>query len=718
MIAIANNIARLAEHEANRNRLKAAFANQDAAASDVVMHYRNGFHYVLLQADLQSGKTGTYHTVARLMLEAGLVDRVVVLCGETSTDLRDQFKADVLEWHGNDGRVQSFFRQDLRRAFLPASRVLIVVDESHITSKTGMKVPQFLQRHGLDMAGTSDHMRENQIYMLSVSATPYAELSDMLRKKCLPKAHVKLENGVGYVGPRQYWETGRVHSTWSLDTMEGQERFNDLLLSYSSENKYAMIRAPARARDAEILRDLIRWLKIPIIEFTTDYERAHGGCPAFAVNRERQTAVWMKHGQLVPCLEDAPSEFTVVFVDGRLRCGKRICKRHIGFVWEASRTSNTDTAMQSLWGRVCGYDVVLEDAPHIYLPPCLLNRQDEKKKVWSSEVERALGWGVVAMEDGDGEGVIEDAEILPRKASNLVPGRVQNRAMRDRAHEVYPCVPIRLRMRPGTVEYDHLLAVRGNRLATKAHCLGVLMDHAEELLGVRNHMLTPEQRTEILHRLEGLEVAEREDGVHVRKFEEGSESQNHHRALVRGYETCSAPSEHVAEFPFLTFCVTYPGFNPHPSVEATVGEVFAMIYTESEGLFDSIDIDSRVSEAKSNTYFRPTVALPDALVNVPAVCMFGFSPAIYRDPALFERQMCVAIQALREAEAAGMLISRRFEGLLNGESLRFHRETYVDVWRGIIARVEADMAVTLKVSRVPVWNPTDFVLQWIEWAEA
>jgi hypothetical protein len=145
-----------------------------------------------------------------------------------------------------------------------------------------------------------------------------------------------------------------------------------------------------------------------------------------------------------------------------------------------------------------------------------------------------------------------------------------------------------------------------------------------------------------------------------------------------------------------------------------------MIYTDAVGLFDSIDIDSRVSEAKSNTYFRPAVPLPDVLENVPAVCMFGFSPAIYRDPVLFEQQLRAAIQALRNAEASGMSISRRFQGLLNGESFRFHRETYTaQIWQDIMARVEMEMAVTIQVSRNPVRREAlDFVLQWLDWVEA
>ena len=87
--------------------------------------------------------------------------------------------------------------------------------------------------------------------------------------------------------------------------------------------------------------------------------------------------------------------------------GKNLEKRHILFVMETSKNSHTDTVLQSLLGRVCGYSTGSDQIP-VYL---------HKKIIKSGEIERYI----IALEDIEQTG---EFKMLPRKAHNIVPCEV------------------------------------------------------------------------------------------------------------------------------------------------------------------------------------------------------------------------------------------------------------------------------------------------------
>ena len=61
-----------------------------------------------------------------------------------------------------------------------------------------------------------------------------------------------------------------------------------------------------------------------------------------------------------------PKEFTCVLIKSKLRVGKELNKDHICAVFETSITINTDTLLQGLFGRVCGYNIT--NNIDIYIP--------------------------------------------------------------------------------------------------------------------------------------------------------------------------------------------------------------------------------------------------------------------------------------------------------------------------------------------------------------
>ena len=55
-------------------------------------------------------------------------------------------------------------------------------------------------------------------------------------------------------------------------------------------------------------------------------------------------------------LKTKPQKQTVVHICGKARMGQVLDKTHIGMVYEQSENPNTDTILQGLLGRMCGYD--------------------------------------------------------------------------------------------------------------------------------------------------------------------------------------------------------------------------------------------------------------------------------------------------------------------------------------------------------------------------
>jgi hypothetical protein len=196
-------------------------ANQKSAADRIVQAFTT-HHYVLLWALCQSGKTGTFHWAAKQMLAAGTVKRVYLLCGSAEVCLRTQAEADAVACNpgpGTSSTVQVIFRPSFKKTRLDIEDALIIIDESHLDQSKGMELDQLLTRHGLVLTGDCPTAVANRCRILSVSATPYAEVSALHSRLAAglvaDKAIVRLEPGTDYYGIEQFLRDGRIRSTES-----------------------------------------------------------------------------------------------------------------------------------------------------------------------------------------------------------------------------------------------------------------------------------------------------------------------------------------------------------------------------------------------------------------------------------------------------------------------------------------------------------------------
>ena len=654
------------------------------AAEAILNQYRTN-RSGLLRANEQAGKTGAYHYLIQLMFLAKLIERVYILCGSSETELRDQCIKDVKKYHLDTDRfnnIHVMFRQDFSKKTNPTmimNKALIIVDESHLVEGVNQTLSAFLKRHNISMAGTTDNMLMNQTYMLSVDATPYAEESAMIHGLSHKKFKVTMEDGEGYYGIRQYDEDKLIQATYELITEEGKNKFVTQLKR--CPRKYILIRVQeAKNKNVQHMMECAQRAGCDIKYFNSKYT---GRATQICITNDDKVKHLAKYKQTIPCLEDAPEKTTIIFIDGRLRCGKRVPKKHIGFVWESSKKSKTDIIRQSLPGRMCGrlgdglYDVHVnkENRPRIFVPFNILKR-NEDTVLPLSDLERSCRRGWLHRSN--------ETDITPRFATNILPGSLQKIAKRDN-ETVTQCPPIKFRLDP-----EQISAL--DSLNVKEYCFNKFLE--EDL--ITNAHLTEGQKREIRNWLDTARV----EDCHKRMYEASSSepTKNSHKTQVEGHETHTAASEHInggTNPGFLTFCVFYPGFVPHVDVQkkSQPGDVYAIFYTKAGGEFQHINQPSRISRVNNNTHF--TIHPTDIMQQVVAASSFGFTEAILNNSNEFYTQFDWFIEVAKK----GIGIFDRSFTSLRGDRIMLPYSVYGNdksLLRSIKANLEEKHSVVIK----------------------
>lgn len=673
--------------------------NQIEAANKVLHEFcSTNIRYGLLRANEQVGKTGTYHYLIRRMFEKKLVDNVYILCGSQELELLNQCAKDVDEWHTGKGyrnNIHIVFRQNFNRTVMNTKRALIVIDESHLVEGIDQTLNKFLNKHKLSMAGSVPSMVETNTYMLSVDATPYAEESAIEYGLSGSKFKVTLEDGIGYFGVKQYYEAGLIQPTFNLAEPRG--KYNFMMLLEKCAGKYALVRIQSINKQKAWL---IKWATeagCDIVHFTSEFDKAN---TQICVTKAEADKHYANYNNRIPSLEEAPKKTTIVIVDGRLRCGKRVPKKHIGFIWEATKVAKTDIIRQSLLGRMCGYvgvkdvyNVPLVDKPLIFIPERILKKPEKNKIIELSDLERTIY-------PSNNKTIIG-----PRFANNIIPGWVQTKAMKG-GFELTQCVPIRFNL---NAMQTYTLPTK-TELQIKTECLNKLKNNLE--LITDNANLTDEQKEEILNWLEGNTAK----SCHIRQYKDES-NQNMHKCQVEGYLNHTAAKEGVSDFHFLTFCVVFPGFKPLESVIAKPGEVYAIFYTRAPGYVHNIHIESRVSKVNSNTHF--TIQATDELLDCVAGTVYGFNSKIKSDSHELHLQFDHFIKCAKPNIG---VFGRKFTTLGDGTFISLPRSIYgsnLETLKAIFSVLEADHGIKIsyevKKRRIPAESCSDIELKYISW---
>ena len=302
--------------------------------------------YNLLLAQMQSGKTDTYHLIACEMLRMGLIEQIIIFSGNREKELFEQLKTkNMKEFYE---KYEIFLREkgiDKKEIFekikkslkviwgpqlkkeiplLTHEKTLYIWEESHY-AQTQHQHPSFiLQQIGISMDGELTWFEKYNNYFLSVSATPFSEFVDNTEKKQKAVVHLSLANE--YKSVKWHLEKGNIK--WYEDLQKGLE---EAFTTSESKLGYGLIRISFKTQD-----EVIETIK----QKNWSYILYDQNSPIKNINQ---------------ILETQPTKNTIILLKGKCRMGKQVSKQHVLFCFETSKHSKTDTLLQGLLGRCCGY---------------------------------------------------------------------------------------------------------------------------------------------------------------------------------------------------------------------------------------------------------------------------------------------------------------------------------------------------------------------------
>jgi hypothetical protein len=330
--------------------------------------------YVALVAQMQSGKTDTFLLCAFEYLRFDMVDQVVIFSGNSDLELKKQtiksiddfafkysnylesLKIDRREaqliYQNQKPKIKVVWSNDLTKCVKTTENTLYIWEESHYAQSIDMLPHHFLKTIDLSLSGKAGKFIEKRNYFISVSATPFSEIANIIIQK-QEKKIVYLIPSEQYKGVQYFLENNMIVGHKNMDV----------------ELRRAIISAESRVSADKHIYGIVRC-----------YEKLENEFSNIAL----QCGWIVKHYNMEQKEVDIglpiePQQNTLVFIKGALRMGKQVCKEHVGFVFETSENSNTDTVLQGLLGRMCSFT----DVNHvkIYIHDNVINSGELEKYV-------------------------------------------------------------------------------------------------------------------------------------------------------------------------------------------------------------------------------------------------------------------------------------------------------------------------------------------------
>tara|TARA_R100001163_G_C5068378_1_gene208536 strand:- start:9971 stop:11773 length:1803 start_codon:yes stop_codon:yes gene_type:complete len=329
------------------------YPNQFEAANKVIDNFKRGKRYALVTAETQSGKTGTCQAICHLSKEFIAkslgIKNYYFLCGMNDNILKSQ---QVREFDGLISKSNIMFSKDLqyfgKRNKISAKDpkqhfkdALIFIDESHYAQNVNSMVDKFMKNFvGVTMDGNSNKWVGQNLYIVSISATPMSELVHLLTPN-QPKALVRLIPGNGYYGFKRMLELNLVRDSTGFGSPQSRSDFVDELRKLYQEQsslnqyKYCIIRFSNSGHG-----DSYRQAMQTLINFPVKYIHFHSES--------------MDMRDINDILSKPPDQFTIIEVYNSLRAGIQMKTENVALVYETSN-AKTDSTIQGLPGRCTGY---------------------------------------------------------------------------------------------------------------------------------------------------------------------------------------------------------------------------------------------------------------------------------------------------------------------------------------------------------------------------
>lgn len=342
------------------------FDNQIDTAKEIIYNfYTKQNRWCLLFAEMQSGKSGTFFSIPYIISRNNVLTKklgidmngdeinVYLLTGMNERELIEQFETDISNFTGMDIKKNILHNSEMRKFLIKKEsewssddelvinkmrkNSLILIDESHYGSDKNQILNQFLTKIlSIPPTGDNSVLIKNNVYVVSISATPMAEFINAniseFKKKIVP-----LKNSEGYCGISEMFKNNKIFKSYDLKDSGSVNKFLDRIVSYK-DNGYVLVRCTEKQK-LKILHEMgTRLLDFKVVDYD-QYSKSR----------------ILDNMGINDILQNPPSKKTMIFLKGLLRAGKRVDTRNVLMMHDTSE-SKVDTTVQSLLGRCCGYN--------------------------------------------------------------------------------------------------------------------------------------------------------------------------------------------------------------------------------------------------------------------------------------------------------------------------------------------------------------------------
>lgn len=405
------------------------YPNQQACGDEIVQKlYEQNRASVLLLSQMQMGKSGTYWHVAFEAMKLHKVKRVYIISGNREKELKEQVIDDAKNYtrvYGKQYRSNirilwgSTLYSNRRQCATIPNDSLIIWDEAHYAQSVSNTPYKFFKHNRMEhvLNGSDDcsALIERNIRLLTVSATPFSELSSHMLKLFDGHEMVRLDPTESYIGVQFYLENERLHDSFVIDE-DHEGVLESLISSYANDRRYLIMRVNNTLDKTALIQSVC--------------DRIDVRCEV--MNSKVQTIT-------VAQLQNKPEKTTVVVISGMLRMGKVLPKRHIAVVFEERTKNNTrqsDTGLQGLLGRVCGYVRDYRPDIHVYLESSVIDRATEYVQTYNSAegpfCDRAMNLKRSLIEASR---QVDNTVTVPLSD---VPNKLQRKAIKSTVCGLYP----------------------------------------------------------------------------------------------------------------------------------------------------------------------------------------------------------------------------------------------------------------------------------------
>jgi hypothetical protein len=338
------------------------YDNQINTAKNIIYNmWSGGPRWSLLFAEMQSGKSGSFLSVPYIISKNELIRtqlgidmfddslNVFLLTSMNDVDLNEQHIDDIKNIVGgkyikNNVLKNSDMKKLIKYGPRSISEIemvkrmsknsLILIDESDYGSDKKMIINNFLKNViGINPNGDINDLNLNNIYVVSISATPMSEFISSKNKKLFV-----LPNQDSYYGITKMFLNRKVHQSWNLNNNEVDNFIDDVIRL--PKNGYILVRCTNKQRENLFKRIGQRLDKGEVALTNLSKEDYYQGNKK-DINDD--------------ILRFPTNKKVLIFIKGKLRAGKRLDTTNIIMTHDTFK-SKTDTTVQSFLGRCCGYN--------------------------------------------------------------------------------------------------------------------------------------------------------------------------------------------------------------------------------------------------------------------------------------------------------------------------------------------------------------------------